>query len=695
MTLINELKAAGRLSLLLNYRSGSLLDTSPSPLAAPTNSNSPVWMKTNRGYGVHSNYNTGAVTNYGVSTKLNFGATGSVWGAWVPTALSSVSAYAQWFSKGTPPLVSGLNGFWLYRNNTNLLFQLADGSGAQTTTLALTNLAVGQPVFLTYVWNGTNVFGYLNGNQFVINSQTRTPTPTGASLYVGDYSTNATYESLAACLTLGMSSSVLSSTEVARLYEDWLQDSFITDLPRRNFVFMPQQGFNDATEVSKNIVLDTDFQSIMDGATRKVRDLGPNNYIGAITGTITPGQNGEGLALNVAASDEINNGDITQLNSAASFTYETWFETPSGNIPASYIALKYKDSNNNIRIGCLGGSASPKQLVFSVFNAGAGYSNTTATQIRGGTKQHITCVFNGSGATNADKSQIYIDGESAALTFATDFPATSSNLAGFGFYHALGAGQLGTRFGERIFSTALTAAQVRQEYVNNFARKLLLKETFEDVPVSLVASYGAGTYFGSWQLDAGTAKISETADGKRWIECVTGCIFSMPQPNAFGTIVIPPIIKAAISTSLAIGFMMAQRGNRFAAGVNGYLFYYQANTDKFVLDRWTNGAGALDLLYTASGYTTDGVAYQYAINRRPSDGRFTAWIKGGAYTNWTLIDATGGGGSNPTAAESTYTANGWAVITLAAGDKVCFYDPNDSRIGLQVYQGALNPWELP
>ena len=686
MTLINELRNSGNLPVFHDGRKCSLLDQSGHGLNLTIGAGSGnKFNKTQRGYG----YAGTVATEYtaGVQASLDL-TTATIFVAYV--SYIAHTSNINLVSKSTGLAGSLLNGYTLYMS-AGVGIALGDNAATQTHPATYVE-PIGIPTFVAFTWNGSNVISYLNGNLAYIATQTRIPTSTGQTYRFGW--ANAAGLRDVSLLFAGMSNRVLNNSEVARMYDEWLQDSYVLDLPRRNFAFIPQQGFNDATEISKSIVLDTDFQFIMDGATRKVRDLGPNNYIGAITGVVTPGQNGEGLAINVAASDEINNGDITQLNSTSSFTYETWFETLPGNIPASYIALKYKDSNNNIRIGCLGGSANPKQLVFSVFNAGAGYSNTTATQIRGGTKQHITCVFNGSGSTNADKSQIYIDGESTALTFATDFPATSSNLAGFGFYHALGAGQLGTRFGERIFSTALTATQVRQEYLNNFARKLLLRETLEDVPVTVGAAVGAGGYVGSSRIISGTAKVSETTDGRRWIECATSVVTAMPQPTAFGTWRMKVRRASPLAGNLLVMFVGSVPTIYSDAAMNGYGWYLD-NNGYFGVTRIAAGASAAWEHLSTAGYYAGNTEYDIVTNRRPSDGRFTSWLRGGAFADWTLANSDTAG-SNPSAADATFVASTWTTSTFFAGNKFCGFDTNDSRIAvMQVYQGVLNPWELP
>jgi hypothetical protein len=215
------------------------------------------------------------------------------------------------------------------------------------------------------------------------------------------------------------------------------------------------------------------------------------------------------------------------------------------------------------------------------------------------------------------------------------------------------------------------------------------------VPVSLVASVGAGKFLGSWQVISGTWKVSETSDGKRWLECVTAGTVAMLQANAFGTPTFTMLKHSATSESY-VGFLMQQKVAVTDATQNGYVIQLRGSL-RVNLSRITGGVVAADDFYTATGYVAVDTPYQITPNRRPSDCRFTAYIKGGTFTTQTLIDATGGGGSNPTAADATYTTNAWMILTFLAGDKLLLFDPRDPRVGLLWYQGVLNPMngELP
>ncbi len=78
-----------------------------------------------------------------------------------------------------------------------------------------------------------------------------------------------------------------------------------------------------------------------------------------------------------------------------------------------------------------------------------------------------------------------------------------------------------------------------------------------------------------------------------------------------------------------------------------------------------------------AGYVADSTWYRFGVTRR-DDGQFTAYIKGGVFTSWTLIDPTGGSGTNPVT-DTTYTASKYVVLDLGVGDLIS---------GFRFYQGV-------
>lgn len=488
-------------------------------------------------------------------------------------------------------------------------------------------------------------------------------------------------------LVAGICNRVLASQEHSRLWDDFVNGPMQSaDCCRRNFVYV-NKGGNDAWYNAQGIVLDTDFASIMVGATRKIADKSPSNYVGTINGTPTPGAGGQGMVCS-KNTDFCAFGDVTQFNAVQHLSLEMAFDFPNANFIGEFLFGKIVDGTH--RVSMYTGAGSPAQVTLEVSDGVAHSAISTNNVLRKGTRQHMTIVFNGPGAADADRYQLYVDGDAQPITFTNPMIAQTPNLAGVQLYepyqnHAFPSTHLGTK----LYTGSLTAAQVRAAYLQNFAQRLTLRETFEDVPVTLAASVGAGGYIGQWRVMTGTWKCSETSDGKRWLECVTaGCVV-MPQPDAFGSAQF--IIQKVDATGTSVVEFEASQPAAFStAGQNGYLMLFTA-AGLLEIAKYTNGALVSDIVWTVAGYAALSTTYQFLINRRPSDGRFTWYIKGGAYTNWTLVSVVGGGGTNPSAGDATYTTSAWFSLNLRDGDKLLLYDPKDPTVGLMHYQGVLDP----
>ena len=490
----------------------------------------------------------------------------------------------------------------------------------------------------------------------------------------------------------------LTSAESARLYDEFLATPMRSpDLPRRNFVYI-DKGKADWEYAAAGIVLDTKFESIMVGATRKIADDSPSNYQGTIVGTPTPASGGTGQSFN-AYTDDVSFGDVTQLNSAASFSIESIFDLPAAAIGSTWFCVKKTDNNNRIAIGAAGGvSATAKQIYAYVANGAGTYGVTNAPgYLRAGTKQHVLVVYNGNGATDADRLKIWLDGELTTLTLAGPIPATTANMVGAALRNGTGVEtMLGTYNSRKVYTGALTPAQARAAYLANFAQRLTLRETFEDVPVSL-AGVAAGGFVGQWRLasGAGTNVCMETSDGKRWLTTnnTAEWVFA-PQPDAFGTWRF--YLYSHQINPLVLGFIADAATPFGTGGPNGYAVYLSA-AGRIQLIVMTAGAVAANVMYSATGYIAPDTLYEIVVNRRPSDGQFTMWIKGGAFTQYTLVSTAGGGGGSNPGADLTYTTSKAMCLQLINGDRLLGFDPQNRSEGLFHYQGVLSPvdGELP
>ena len=146
---------------------------------------------------------------------------------------------------------------------------------------------------------------------------------------------------------------------------------------------------------------------------------------------------------------------------------------------------------------------------------------------------------------------------------------------------------------------------------------------------------------------------------------------------------------------------MHQASQPFAwntATQNGYGLFLSA-TESISQERVTNGASAAVLTASAAAYVALATTYEFCVARLPATGSIATYIRGGVYTAWTLVSVVGGGGANPSAAESTYTTSSWMTVTMAAGDKLLSHDPvKPGTCPVRMLQGVIDPTvagELP
>jgi Concanavalin A-like lectin/glucanases superfamily len=655
MGLLDELKASASLKVYHDGRRGGALDYSGNGLTLTPAGAGHRFIRTPKGTAF-----TGTTT-----TELTSGVQASL-DLTTATMFYVVVPYAA--SLSFPLIVSksdgaGLtNGYTTYLS-TNFNFALGDGAGSQVFAAASIAPYVGIPTMVTHAWNGTNIWTWINGNQVDLRAQTKVPTSVGKSYRLGWSVTNGIYR--VGVLNAGMVNRVLTGAEVARLYDDFLAEGPSPDLIRRNFVQVPR-GMSDAEYAAQGICLDTDFVRRPDG---KIRDNGPNNYAGTVTGTPTP--DGDGLHLKYA-SDNVAFGDVAQLNSASAFSIETVFKSGPGNI-GNHIAIKSLDVNNSLRLGGYGGFALTQFVHLGIFTGGvAKYASTVPnTVLRSGASQHVVATF------NAGTPVIYVDGESYPLTVDAAYPAATPNLATASL--SCGSSPLeSTRNSMRVFTRALTAAEVRAAYLKNFAQKVLLRETFEDVPVSLGVSATAGMYIGGWRVIAGSALCNETVDGNRYLTTVAAASsgLAIPSKQAFGTWRFR-FRTTNVSQESTINFIANVEGNYGAAGQASYAFYC---VGQFYLLR----GGAIAFLATVPAGVVvpqNNTEYDVVITRRPSDCQFKMYIKGGTLAQWTLV---------ATVADATYLTSNWFNMFSTTVANTCSLNMSPSY-GVTMYQGVLDP----
>lgn len=268
----------------------------------------------------------------------------------------------------------------------------------------------------------------------------------------------------------------------------------------------------------------------------------------------------------------------------------------------------------------------------------------------------------------------YVDGEATAVapvgwhhiavTTDTGIPATDLDI-----------GRVGAVYGSAlvkgvvIYSDVRTPAEIKADY-QPIRDKVMYKLDLSQVPPTL-ADVTAGEVIpgtdytvrtGTWAADENTARP--------YIENVVAGLHTRQQPDSFGSYRFK--FNKAAGSDLFWVFIASAPAAWNDGAQNGYQLQVD-NTEKVALQKVTAGVAA-NLFVTGIDYVVAGTDYEILITRTTA-GVFKAYILGGAYTAWTLIDTS--------AADVTHVTSAFAVTEADAGDLTNLKD--------EQYQGVITP----
>lgn len=134
--------------------------------------------------------------------------------------------------------------------------------------------------------------------------------------------------------------------------------------------------------------------------------------------------------------EHINFGQISALSNVTDFAISMFAAT--GDITFNFQHFWGHDDflvtgNNRVLVGTGGsGAGSPSGLIFVVEDGSTGVRITPASTIQADTLYHMMFVFDGSGATDADRAKIYVDGvDQSSSTVGTMATNTSTSMVDF------------------------------------------------------------------------------------------------------------------------------------------------------------------------------------------------------------------------------------------------------------------------
>ena len=157
--------------------------------------------------------------------------------------------------------------------------------------------------------------------------------------------------------------------------------------------------------------------------------------------------------------------------------------------------------------------------------------------------------------------------------------------------------------------------------------------------------------------------VLEIDNNDKVIECTTAGLLYQEMQQAYGTWEWD-LYKGANGNYSNIMFMADTIGAFNATGQDGYLMQFDIN-EAFPFFRIVNGGFTL-LANSGNSYIDNNTWYKIRFTRR-YDGQFTIYIKGGAFTAWTLVVVSSG--TNPVT-DNTIINSKYIVVDLDAGDMI-------------------------
>ena len=212
----------------------------------------------------------------------------------------------------------------------------------------------------------------------------------------------------------------------------------------------------------------------------------------------------------------------------------------------------------------------------------------------------------------------------------------------------------------KIYNEAKDQAWVTKEYENG-AKTVSYKTDWFSLEIDgITAGQIGGTDFnvksGTWDIEHDEPFKTLVCASSGYCTVPPSGFNSSPTEAAYGTWEFT-LKKVNGSGGFVFMFSASDDDDWNAGTQNGYTLHIDSN-ERVRLRKVTNGS-ASDLFYTDVSYIDLNTFYTYRITRT-NLGEWTAYIKGGAYVDWTLI--TPSVGTNP-ATENTFTTANYIVFS--------------------------------
>ena len=232
--------------------------------------------------------------------------------------------------------------------------------------------------------------------------------------------------------------------------------------------------------------------------------LGLGTSKGGMIGGLTLVTNTKSVYFD-GSDDHIDCGDITVLNGLGNLTISAWIKA-STTFSTEPIFTKIKDDNEGIFLGVSG-----NHIMFQNEAGSDNYARFDYDHVDD-EWHHVAVTFDGSGADNAAKVVMYLDGQSQTIEFSGTFPsATDSDLSSKPLY-----------IGARKYSTAF------HPYQGNIDEIAFWNDTLTGPEILQIYNGGSATL----DLSVNSGNYSSTANLQGWWRMGDGDTFPTIQDNS-------------------------------------------------------------------------------------------------------------------------------------------------------------------
>ncbi len=467
------------------------------------------------------------------------------------------------------------------------------------------------------------------------------------NLFIGNYGATASsaYNFPSWITRVLVFDQILTDQVISQIYDEVEAENSAGDPKTINFKgFMPP--------IDTNCMLAYDMETKTgDG---KMADLSGNNRVGTITRAVKAR-----MASGFPAYAH-SNGTLIQTASSVNIGTTHTVEWIADGNTANAMMLSY-NSSNFIAYYLPGQNG--------IMYRANGVDVTWTIPALDGKEHHF--VLDRSGTTVI----LYMDGISLGTqTLASNEVQTFRSTGNNPYYWT---GRIGY---VQVYSDSKGATWAADRY-KRYAKKLVYDSQSEYWTPTL-ANVTAGRIGNTdFTVSTGTWKVSEDANKQKWIENVISGIAYKSFDKAYGTWVWK---LNKVDTTIPYFFMVSDTIVSGAGGGSANSYNLGISSFENVALAKIVAGSVTNLSVSPVSYIAASTDYYYAVSRSIA-GVFTIYIKGGAYTNWTLVSVSGGVGNNPTT-DTTTTTSRYMLLDLDAGDKIS---------DIRHYQGVLDLSTLP